>query len=443
MNIRATILALSLACRGLPAQPVHHSVRLNVIVTMQEGTNAVLEQVPVKFATRSKKIKNLKDRLEGHSRRSQTSVIDLLSMSDDMYDRSESFWLTNQIVVYNATWKLVKRLRRLSSVMDVSPESVFPLFNPVQVDTASDPTSFDSSNWNIAQIGAPKIWSSGYTGADVVVGSIDTGVRASHQALRSAFRSTHNWYDPETKSSTPYDATGHGTHVMGIIAGNNGIGVAPDVKWITCKGCRSSGCVVSDLLACFQFMLCPTKWDGTGKDCSKAPDVVNNSWGAGQGITTFNSVINAWRSAGIIPVFASGNTGPSCGSVVSPGDNTNVITVGATDMNDQLGSYSGKGPTSKGAIKPDLVAPGSSITSSCFKSDAEFCVKSGTSMSTPHVSGAIALYLSKFPNATYASVRSIFQKTTVTASVSASSSCSDGSAYPNNNFGFGRLNLSF
>lgn len=423
-------------------QYTDRSIRLDIIVTMQEGTDAVLEEVSVRFASRSKKIKNLKDRLEGHSRRSQLSVIDLLSASDDMFDRSESFWLTNQIVVYKATWKLIKRLRRLTSVMDVAPESIFPLFNPVQINPSGDTTA--PSNWNTAHIRAPEIWSSGYTGAGVVVGSIDTGVRASHEALRSTFRSTHNWYDPETKSSTPYDATGHGTHVMGIISGNNGIGVAPDVRWITCKGCRSTGCVVSDLLACFQFMLCPTKWDGTGKDCSKAPDVVNNSWGAGQGITTFNSVINAWRSAGIIPVFASGNTGPSCGSVVSPGDNTNVITVGATDMSDQLGSYSGKGPTTKGAIKPDLVAPGSSITSSCFKSDTDFCVKSGTSMSTPHVSGAIALYLSKFANATYATVRTQFQSTTFRSPLSsAGSACSNTSLFPNSDYGFGRINLSF
>ena len=93
-----------------------------------------------------------------------------------------------------------------------------------------------------------------------------------------------------------------------------GIGVAPGAKWMACKGCASFSCAQAGLISCGQFMICPTKADGTMADCGKSPHLVSNSWGGGQGRPMYHEVIAAWKAAGIIPLFSNGNSGPSCGS---------------------------------------------------------------------------------------------------------------------------------
>lgn len=66
---------------------------------------------------------------------------------------------------------------------------------------------------------------------------------------------------------------------MGVIVGSGGIGVAPGAKWISCRGCSSSSCTEAALLACGQWIACPTLVDGSSPDCAQAPHVVNNVWG--------------------------------------------------------------------------------------------------------------------------------------------------------------------
>lgn len=93
------------------------------------------------------------------------------------------------------------------------------------------------------------------------------------------------------------------------------------------------------------------------------PHIVNNAWGGGSGSTWFDPLVAAWKEAGIIPVFASGGSGPSCSSIGSPGDHSDVIAVGRTNPNDELVLGSGRGPSFAGQIKPDLVAPALNIVS--------------------------------------------------------------------------------
>ncbi|KAF1332840.1 Subtilisin serine protease, partial [Globisporangium splendens] len=373
------------------------STTKNVIITMQERTESVLEDLKTqKFASRGKRAQAMKDGLEKLARKSQQDVFTILEKSGIAYTRSESFWLTNQIFVQGAPQKLIDRIAELPSVLSVEPEQVFPLVFPT-LETVTTSATTVVAQWGVNKIRAPDVWATGNTGKGVVVGIIDTGACYTQKDIADNWRQSFGWYDPETKAALPYDATGHGTHVTEIVAGANGIGVAPGVTWIMCKGCRSSGCCASDLLACFQFMACPTTPDGLTKDCSKHPHVVNNSWGAGQGVSIFDSVINTWHANQITPIFAAGNSGPSCTTVMSPGDKSNVITVGATDTYDYLASFSSKGPSVAGLRKPDVLAPGAAIRSSCHTGDADCCVKSGTSMASPHVAGMVALYLSRFP----------------------------------------------
>ncbi|RHZ31460.1 hypothetical protein DYB37_012255 [Aphanomyces astaci] len=249
----------------------------------------------------------------------------------------------------------------------------------------------------------------------------------------------------EWGSKLPNDRHGHGTHVTGTIAGLNGIGVAPEAKWIACAGCPAGSCPQTDLLACAQYITCPTDTDGNNPDCKLAPHVVNNSWGSRRnGDTWYEAAILAWRKAGIVPVFSNGNAGPGCGTVGSPGDSPSVIGVGATDSDDALASLSSKGPEPlQKRIKPDVSAPGKSVRSAGSASDTAYITYSGTSMAAPHVSGAVALIVNANPGATYETVYKLLANTVDTATLKPSpANCGgvDNSKYPNNDFGYGRIN---
>lgn len=193
----------------------------------------------------------------------------------------------------------------------------------------------------------------------------------------------------------------------GTIAGSGGVGVAPGSQWIACRGCDDNGgCDENALIACgcvnfailfspktieaypafilnftqhSQWTLCPTKFDGTQADCSKAPAISSNSWAGSPADKFYEGVIRSWQSAGIIPVFAQGNSGPLCGSAESPGDMLNVIAVGSTDITDEISSFSSRGPTRyAGAMKPDIVAPGRNVTSAWHTGDTDYNTISGT-----------------------------------------------------------------
>jgi subtilisin family serine protease len=122
-------------------------------------------------------------------------------------------------------------------------------------------------------------------------------------------------------------------------------------------------------------------------DCSKAPHVVGNSWGSSLGGQDwYDDVITGWHAAEVIPVFSAGNAGSSCQTCGSPGDR-NVISVAATDMDDEIAYFSSRGPGSAGANmqKPEISAPGVDVLSSYNTNDEAFAFLDGTSMASPHV----------------------------------------------------------
>ncbi|RHY84739.1 hypothetical protein DYB26_015559, partial [Aphanomyces astaci] len=313
------------------------------------------------------------------------------------------------------------------------------------LDLLSNSTSVQAANeWGLDLIRAPTVWATGNRGEGVVVGILDSGAIHTHDDLKTNWRSNYGWYDPSSKSPTPIDSSGHGSHVTGTAVGQNGIGVAPGATWIACRGCTTSGCPEAALTGCAQWMLCPTDVTGKNPKCELAPDVINNSWGGGSGSTWFQANVNAWRTAGIIPVFANGNAGPKCGTANSPGDYKNVIGVGAVGFDDTLASFSSRGPTKDGRIKPDVSAPGSKVRSAWNTGNNAYKTISGTSMASPHVTGAVALYLSANKAATYDDVYKAFTTTVDTATLTPNNTNCGGvsdATYPNNNYGFGRINV--
>ncbi|KAI9991687.1 hypothetical protein PInf_017036 [Phytophthora infestans] len=352
------------------AQQRQHK-RANVLVTMQSTGNELFSKIKgQKFSSRGHRVSALQDGLENLAKESQRGVHELLGKVSASFARSESFWITNQVYVQQATPDLIKQLEKVPGVQSVEFEKIFPSSLPV-LSTPSMSSSTSAAQWGVSKINAPDVWATGNTGQGVVIGSIDTGHVSVHVV--------------------PYEPS------------------------------------------------------GTSKDCSKAPNIVNNSWGGGQGLTMFDGVINAWRAAGIIPVVAAGNTGPNCGTIASPGDSASVITVGATDINDGLASFSSKGPTVRGLRKPDVAAPGALVLSSCWTDDASYCFKSGSSMAAPHVAGAIALYLSANPGTSYDKIKDVLQSRSVTTTLTTPTGYACGKTqdrnFPNNQYGYGRVDI--
>ena len=226
-----------------------------------------------------------------------------------------------------------------------------------------------------------------------------------------------------------------------------GIGVAPGSKWMACKGCSTEICTIPALIKCGQFVLCPTLPDGSRPNCSKAPHIVNNSWGGGRGITMYHGVIDAWTVAGIIPLFSNGNTGfpgTSCNTANSPADHPDVIAVGSTTSTDALSDFSSVGPTYPDKlIKPDVTAPGSEVISSYNTADDAYASFSGTSMACPHAAGVVALLKSHNSNLTLYDIQKyLYAGAAKTSLVNPGKNCGgiDESVFPNHVFGNGRVN---
>jgi subtilisin family serine protease len=324
--------------------------------------------------------------------------------------KADSFWLTDVMLVHGDA-ALAAKLAVLPTVRTVRREKSYPLVKPLdpKVVLAAGP----APEWGIAKIGADQVWAEGITGQGVVVGTIDTGVDYTHPAIVEQYRGNnhdgsfshdYNWWDPTgTCGDTPCDNVGHGTHTMGTIVGGDlsgplpDIGVAPGAEWISAKGCETLDCSEGSLLSSGQFMLAPTDLQGNDPDPSRRPDIVSNSWGNDDPNDTFyTATVQAWRAAGIIPVFAAGNNGPGCGTAGSPGQSTDVISVGATDKSDVIGEFSSRGPSPSGKVSPNLTAPGVDIVSSVPGN--AYQAYSGTSMATPHTAGTIALMISAKPS---------------------------------------------
>ena len=295
--------------------------------------------------------------------------------------------------------------------------------------------------WNINVIRAPELWALGYTGSNVVIASMDTGVDINHPDLNIKWRGGPNsWFDPNGQHSTPYDAKGHGTQTMGVIVGGDdggtAIGVAPGAKWITVKIFNDSGTATySAIHQGFQWLLDP---DGNA-DTNDAPDVVNNSWGLDSmnGCSTeFQPDIQTLKASGIAVTFSAGNYGPNRSTSVSPANNSGSFAAGATDYLNQIASFSSRGPSAcDGNIYPEVVAPGVNIRTTDLTFGGVFPDSyvnvSGTSFAAPHVSGAVALLLDAFPDLTLSELESALKQ----------SSTDLGIAGPDNDHGYGLVDV--
>ncbi len=376
--------------------------------------------------------------------------------------RYQSFWIANVIVVEGSDKITLEGLVDFSEIESVKARRFVPAPDPDSSDLGGP--SVQAIETNLTYIKADKAWELGYDGAGITVGIIDSGVRYTHKALAGKYRGNlgnsfdhnYNWWDPGKRcGGAPCDLSSHGTHVTGIIVGDDGsgnqIGVAPGAKWIACQACDPDGCPDDYLFSCGQFMLAPTDSKGNNPDPARRPQVINNSWNSpSSGDKFYWSIVANWQAAGIHPVFANGNAGPGCNTAGSPGDYPMVTSAGNMDHTTGLpADKSSRGPSifenqinpmGYPYLKPLISAPGMNIRSSYYTGDDNYIAKSGTSMAAPHTAGLLALILQAAPCLTYAQVEKILAETATPISYISGCGTEGPGGVPNNATGWGAIN---
>ena len=245
-----------------------------------------------------------------------------------------------------------------------------------------------------------------YTGKGIGACILDTGIYEHIDFTGRIWA----FYDFLAFKRRPYDDNGHGTHVAGLVAGD---GTASMGKY---RG-AAPGCGIISLKVLDRYgtgsqddVLRALRWIRENRQQYRIR-VVNISVG-----TTCNSKRNHARllesveqlwDEGVVVVTAAGNQGPRPGSITAPGSSKKVITVGSSDLLEGRSAISGRGPTAECVCKPDIVAPGNKIMSCVPGKPYSYGVKSGTSMSTPLVTGAIACALEKNPALTNTDIKTM------------------------------------
>ena len=233
------------------------------------------------------------------------------------------------------------------------------------------------------------------TGAGVTAYVIDTGIRKTHTEFGG--RAVHGVDTTTPIGVTSDDCHGHGTHVAGTIGGST-YGIAKSVRLVavrvlTCAGTGLNSGVIAGV-----------DWV-TGNHAAGAPAVANMSLGGGKSAALEQAVANSIADGVTYAVAAGNETEDACTG--SPSGLPAAITVGSTTNTDARSSFSDFGPC------VDFFAPGSNITSASYLTDTGTATMSGTSMATPHVAGAAALYLQGAPGSTPQAVRDgLFDLTT-------------------------------
>ncbi|MFD3927950.1 S8 family peptidase [Streptomyces sp. NPDC058614] len=234
-------------------------------------------------------------------------------------------------------------------------------------------------------------------GKGVTAYVIDTGIRITHKDFGG--RASYGW-DFVGNDKTAKDGNGHGTHVAGTIAGTK-YGVAKKTKVVAVRVLDNNGAgTTAQVIAGIDWV---TKH-------AKKPAVANISLG-GYANAQLDAAVRNSIASGVTYAVAAGNDGLPAG-LYSPARVKQALTVGASDRTDARASFS-----NTGAVL-DLFAPGVAITSASYASDTGKATYSGTSMASPHVAGAAALYLADHTGATPAQVGKALVKQAVPGKIS-------------------------
>ena len=402
---------------------------------------------------------------KAHSKVSQTSLLSFLQAEEKNgnVDNIASLWISNSIAC-NATREVICAVALRSDIafigLDKEVTMLCNTYNDMLQTTAVDKVR-NSPYPHVSQVNAPQVWEQGYTGKNVVVAILDSGINDGHYDLKDhlwqGYADTdgdgeaddiiHGW-NFATKNAAGNanikDDYGHGTHCAGIICADgtmgNIAGVAPDATLMTLKIVNRSGSgSPAQMIKGVQFAI------------ENGANIISISSGfkANQidkaAKENLRRAFEAALKAGVIAFVAAGNDGDSYGAPdnvdfpaacpppylhpdqqVNAGGLSSVVCVGSVNSKDEYSSFSSQGPVTWqgtewndylydankiGLIRPDICAPGDFIYSLKHDENNKYKINTGTSQATPCVAGVAALMLEKNSSLTPADICRIMENT--------------------------------
>ena len=316
--------------------------------------------------------------------------------------RYRGFSVVNRLLV-EATPAGIREIARRPEVAAIAGETAPAETALAFDDAAPGAAGAERTSWAIAATGADRAWRRGLDGRGVVVGAIDSGASAQHEQLRGNFRGgPRSWLDPAGGSAAPRDTRfGHGTGVLSCAVGQNRagmtLGMAPAARWVACAGLPEGRYDNVLLTECADWMLSTAR-----------PDVLIGAWllpadGCDRSLA---GIVDAWRAAEILPVFAAGNRGPAPATDRSPANydrlfpgRASALSVGGTTRAGALFAQTSRGPSRcGGTVFPRLVAPAEDLVTAFPLAPSTYVRAQGTSFAAGLAAGAAAILLSSRPD---------------------------------------------
>jgi len=422
-------------------------------------------QLPQQYATRAEQHRVAVEALKATSDAMLPPIERALNGPDftGRVSNVKRFWIDN-VITAEMTPSAIAEISSRADVEEVvyfpPVELIAPAARPGDVEIATPTDVAGSAQPSLRVINAPEAWAMGFTGKGRLVATLDTGVDGKHVLLSPRWRG-HNgasvassWFNPQRQDTVPEIILGtgasHGTWVMGLmiarldtaLAGaqaSDTLGVCFDSDWISAAVIDVLG---ANILEALQWVADPDNDPNTDAD---VPDVVNNSWGveaAGGGCEdVFWNAIDNIEAMGAVMLFAAGNEGPGAESIRNPANRitseTNAFSVGMIDPVNPafpIHSLSSRGPSicDHASIKPEVVAPGLNLKTT---HPGGFIASGGgilgTSFSTPHVAGAVAILREYNPNATVDQIKTALLNSALDL----------GTTGPDNSYGHGLIDI--
>lgn len=435
-------------------------ISVTIVMKSQAEASAVRAKAA---AHRDRKVQRtaVVNEFKAHSNASQMSLLSFLQAEESKGNVANiaSLWISNSIAC-DATREVICAVASRSDVAFIGLDKEVTMIgntNNDMLQTSSARVSANSPYPHVSQVNAPQVWEQGYTGKNVVVAILDSGINDEHCDLKDhlwqGYADTdgdgeaddviHGW-NYISNNANIKDDYGHGTHCAGIICGDGTVGniagVAPDATLMTLKIVnRSGGGSPAQMIKGIQFAVengASILSISSGFKASLINDAAKEN---------LRRAFEAALEAGVIAFVAAGNDGNTYGvpdnvdfpaacpppylhpdQQMNAGGLSSVVCVGAVDADDKYASFSSQGPvtwqgtiyndylyddTHIGLIRPDICAPGDWIHSLKHDENDKYKINSGTSQATPCVAGVAALMLEKNNTLTPADICRIMENT--------------------------------
>ena len=468
-KVLIAIIAVLLCFAGVSANP-DSKIKINIVLKSQSDVKELTRMADA-FPTKAERRDFVVNTLKRQAKEAQFDLLSYLNELENngVVEEIRPLWIVNSVSCM-AEASLLDEIARRDDVMAVYQCVEFRCLDDDKAVPVERGDGREIAE-NLLKVNADKVWELGYTGEDVLIAVIDTGVNFEHADLQGRLwdggaEYPNHGYDFYSHDNDPSDGRGHGTHVAGTIVGTGAsgtqTGVAPGAKIMALKVFNDDELTETTMwVEAMQFAV------------EHGADILNMSLGQPMPDAAVKLMMRQacdnTLAAGVVAAVCAGNVRqmqsmiPIPYNIYSPGDcppphlhedqlvnaggTSCVVCVGAVDFNDAVAAFSSVGPSvwtdvaqyndypyssgssaNIGLIRPDVSAPGVNIKSLDYSNNSGYCLKNGTSMATPCVAGTMALMLSKDHELTPAQLDEILERTAMPLS-----------AHKSNDFGSGRI----